>query len=95
MLNKGAHILKAVQVLDDILRRMQSHQVKKTAMLRRLHVAAANRPQGPRRASHDLDPSSSLAPSGEAQQISGSLAAAAASAGTPAVMHLTSKNRDR
>jgi pyruvate kinase len=39
MLNKGPHIVKAVQVLDDILRRMQFHQVKKTAMLRRLHVA--------------------------------------------------------
>jgi pyruvate kinase len=56
MLNKGPHIVKAVQVLDDILRRMQSHQVKKTAMLRQLHVAAANHPQGPSRASHDLDP---------------------------------------
>ena len=39
MLNKGPHVVKAVQVLDDILRRMQFHQVKKTAMLRRLHVA--------------------------------------------------------
>jgi pyruvate kinase len=39
MLNKGPHIVKAVQVLDDILRRMQAHQVKKTAMLRRLAVA--------------------------------------------------------
>jgi hypothetical protein len=39
MLNKGPHILRAVQVLDDILRRMQFHQVKKTAMLRKLHVA--------------------------------------------------------
>jgi pyruvate kinase len=39
MLNKGPHIVKAVQVLDDILQRMQSHQVKKTSMLRRLHVA--------------------------------------------------------
>jgi len=41
MLNKGPHILRAVQVLDDILRRMQFHQVKKTAMLRKLHVAEA------------------------------------------------------
>ncbi len=42
MLNKGPHIVKAVQVLDDILRRMQFHQVKKTAMLRRLHVAGGS-----------------------------------------------------
>jgi pyruvate kinase len=48
MLNKGPHILRAVQVLDDILRRMQFHQVKKTAMLRKLHVAEA---EGSRNAS--------------------------------------------
>jgi len=38
MLNKGPHILGAVRVLDDILRRMQSHQRKKTARLRLLHL---------------------------------------------------------
>lgn len=39
MLNKGPHIVHAVEVLDDILRRMQAHQSKKCAMLRELHLA--------------------------------------------------------
>jgi pyruvate kinase len=39
MLNKGPHVLSAVQVLDDILRRMQSHQTKKSSMLRELRLA--------------------------------------------------------
>jgi pyruvate kinase len=39
MLNKGPHILTAVRALDDILTRMQAHQRKKTAMLRRLGLA--------------------------------------------------------
>ena len=38
MLNKGIHVAVAVRALDSILRRMQSHQAKKTAMLRHLHV---------------------------------------------------------
>lgn len=37
MLNKGAHIIGAIQTLDDILHRMQSHQNKKNSLLRRLH----------------------------------------------------------
>jgi pyruvate kinase len=37
MLNKGAHIIEAIQTLDDILHRMQSHQQKKSSLLRRLH----------------------------------------------------------
>ena len=37
MLNKGPHILEAIEALDDILNRMQAHQHKKRAMLRRLH----------------------------------------------------------
>jgi pyruvate kinase len=37
MLNKGPHILEAIEALDDILKRMQAHQHKKRAMLRRLH----------------------------------------------------------
>ncbi len=37
MLNKGPHILEAIEILDSILRRMQSHQAKKTSRLRRLH----------------------------------------------------------
>jgi len=36
MLNKGPHLCDAVGALDDILERMQGHQVKKTAMLRKL-----------------------------------------------------------
>jgi pyruvate kinase len=36
MLNKGPHLCDAVTALDDILQRMQDHQVKKSAMLRRL-----------------------------------------------------------
>ncbi|XOV86799.1 MAG: pyruvate kinase [Pseudomonadota bacterium] len=39
MLNKGPHITHAVTMLDDILTRMQSHQSKKRAMLRELHIA--------------------------------------------------------
>jgi pyruvate kinase len=34
MLNKGPHLCEAVAALDDILRRMQDHQIKKSAMLR-------------------------------------------------------------
>ncbi len=37
MLNKGPHIVDAVQMLDDVLTRMQSHQHKKTPQLRALH----------------------------------------------------------
>jgi pyruvate kinase len=39
MLNKGPHVIHAIRVLDDILRRMQAHQAKKSGMLRRLQVA--------------------------------------------------------
>jgi pyruvate kinase len=39
MLNKGPHVLNAVRALDDILRRMRSHQTKKRAMLRELRLA--------------------------------------------------------
>jgi len=38
-LNKGPYIVEAVKTLDDILRRMQGHQVKKGSMLRELQVA--------------------------------------------------------
>ncbi|MFO0831268.1 MAG: pyruvate kinase [Phycisphaerales bacterium] len=41
MLNKGPHMASAVRMLDDILRRMQSHQAKKRAMLRELRLAHA------------------------------------------------------
>jgi len=40
MLNKGPHIVAAVCVLDNILRRMQAHQSKKSSRLRRLHLSA-------------------------------------------------------
>ncbi len=39
MLNKGPHIIEAVAALDDILRRMERHQTKKTARLRPLHIS--------------------------------------------------------
>jgi len=38
MLNKGPHVAEAVRTLDNILRRMQDHQIKKTSMMRQLHV---------------------------------------------------------
>jgi pyruvate kinase len=41
MLNKGPYVVRAVEVLDDILRRMQTHQAKKRSMLRQLQVADA------------------------------------------------------
>jgi pyruvate kinase len=40
MLNKGPHIVQAVKVLDDILRRMRGHQLKKRSMLRELRLAS-------------------------------------------------------
>ncbi|HKN12673.1 MAG TPA: pyruvate kinase [Candidatus Binatus sp.] len=40
MLNKGPHIVAAVSALDDILRRMQDHQSKKSSRLRPLHLSA-------------------------------------------------------
>jgi pyruvate kinase len=42
MLNKGPHIVEAVQALDDILRRMQGHQNKKQSMLRELRLARSS-----------------------------------------------------
>ena len=39
MLNKGPYIVEAVKVLDDVLRRMQSHQAKKSSSLRPLTIA--------------------------------------------------------
>jgi pyruvate kinase len=43
MLNKGPYVVEAVRTLDDILRRMQTHQRKKTPTLRALAVANASR----------------------------------------------------
>jgi pyruvate kinase len=39
MLNKGPHVISAVRALADILGRMQSHQDKKSSMLRALQLA--------------------------------------------------------
>jgi pyruvate kinase len=36
MLNKGPHIIATIRMLDNILRRMQGHQYKKTARLKKL-----------------------------------------------------------
>jgi len=41
MLNKGPHMVEAVRLLDDILRRMRTHQAKKSARLRELRLAHA------------------------------------------------------
>ena len=38
MLNKGPHIIGAIRMLDDILRRMQGHQHKKASILRKLSI---------------------------------------------------------
>lgn len=43
MLNKGPYIVQAIQLLDDILTRMQAHQHKKTSMLRSLHISEMER----------------------------------------------------
>lgn len=51
MLNKGPHVRQAVTVLDSILRRMEAHQTKKRAMLRKLNLASSWRfsaARGPR-----------------------------------------------
>ena len=40
MLNKGPHILAAIRMLDNILRRMQGHQYKKTPQMRKLKFSA-------------------------------------------------------
>jgi len=41
MLNKGPYAVTTVNVLADILKRMQAHQEKKRSMLRQLHLAAS------------------------------------------------------
>jgi pyruvate kinase len=37
MLNKGPHVVQAIEALDDILSRMRAHHHKKRAMMRQLH----------------------------------------------------------
>lgn len=50
MLNKGPHIVRAVEMLDDILQRMEAHQSKKQSMMRELSLARTftNVATGPR-----------------------------------------------
>lgn len=43
MLNKGPYLVEAVEMLDDILRRMQGHHRKKHATMRELHLASGYR----------------------------------------------------
>jgi pyruvate kinase len=53
MLNKGPHLAQAVHVLDDILCRMEAHQSKKSARLRRLQLSAmTNRGQPTEKLAH-------------------------------------------
>ena len=40
MLNKGAYVAEGIRVLDNVLRRMEAHQVKKSPQLRPLHAWA-------------------------------------------------------
>jgi len=40
MLNKGEHVIEAVEMLDNILQRMQGHHSKKRSMMRKLQLAA-------------------------------------------------------
>jgi pyruvate kinase len=37
MLNKGPFIADAIDIIDDVLTRMEAHQLKKTPQLRALH----------------------------------------------------------
>ncbi|MFN0097305.1 MAG: pyruvate kinase [Gemmatimonadaceae bacterium] len=55
MLNKGPHVLSAVEALDDILRRMQAHQAKKRATLRELRLAHALRDEPNRQLPRQAD----------------------------------------
>ena len=39
MLNKGPHVLRALDLLCDVLARMEGHQTKKSSLMRKLSVA--------------------------------------------------------
>ena len=39
MLNKGPYVVEAVEFLSEVLERMQAHQSKKSAMLRKLSIS--------------------------------------------------------
>jgi pyruvate kinase len=45
MLNKGPHVVEAIDVLDGILGRMTEHQQKKRSLLRQLKSWSVNRPE--------------------------------------------------
>jgi len=47
MLNKGPHIVEAITALDNILRRMQGHQAKKSSRLRLLHLNVVQESEEP------------------------------------------------
>ena len=49
MLNKGPHLVDAVRMLDDILRRMETHQSKKSARLRSLRLSTTTAEGSPQR----------------------------------------------
>ena len=49
MLNNGPHLVDAVRVLDDSLRRMETHQHKKTARLRSLRLSTLTADGSPQR----------------------------------------------
>lgn len=56
MLNKGPHMVNAVKVLDNILRRMHAHQAKKHSMLRELRLAHTLPPDLEMEADAIMDP---------------------------------------
>ena len=62
MLNKGPHILDAMRMLDDILRRMQAHQSKKRPLLRALKAWTASLEAAERAAAQAGEGSAAKAP---------------------------------
>ncbi len=54
MLNKGPHILQTLKFLCDVLSRMETHQEKKTAMLRKLSISEMRIPQKQKLARNSL-----------------------------------------
>jgi pyruvate kinase len=62
MLNKGPHVLDAIRMLDDILRRMQAHQSKKRPLMRALRSFRTPGASAPRAAA----PKARSAPRGSA-----------------------------
>lgn len=69
MLNKGPHIVAAVRALDDILRRMQTHQAKKRPLLRALKAWPPPRPSS--RAQSPRSPRAEAVSRSRSRQASG------------------------